>query len=113
VDIVLDPAFANELGIASLLPSKATLDTAHIPLEMQNAGSGIGGGGAVSVVPFIAKRVQLGDAVVNDVRGLYTPEGTPFGAFPFTVGALVSHQFLAHFAVTFDFVSMRLVLVLD
>ncbi|MGB8264981.1 MAG: aspartyl protease family protein, partial [Candidatus Velthaea sp.] len=101
-----------DTGLAGggLAPTKATIDAAHIALDTQHADTGIGGGGNVAIVPFTAARVQLGAAVVHDVPGLYTPEGTPFAIFPFTTGGAVSHDFLKHFTLTFDFVRMHLVL---
>jgi hypothetical protein len=64
----------------------------------------------VKVVPFRATSVQVGDAVQRDVPGLYTPEGSLFGIFPFATQGIISHEFLKHYAYTVDFDAMKLVL---
>jgi predicted aspartyl protease len=104
--------FLVDTGLAGggLMPSQATVSAANIVLDTKNTGTGTGGGGQITAIPFVAKRIQLGAAVQTDIPGIYTPEGTPFGIFPFTVGGAISHLFLEHYAVTFDFAHMQLVL---
>jgi hypothetical protein len=93
------------------MATKPTLDAAGITLDTAAAGTGTGGGGAVAIVPFTVDRLALGSAVVRDVRGLYTPEGSPLTElFPFTPGGLISHQFFVHYALTLDFVRMQIIL---
>lgn len=88
---------------------KASLDAAAIvpgndPLPF------IGGGGETRVLPFRARSVALAGAQQTDVSGAYFPDGDPYAMFPFTVAGTVSGGFLEHYAVTFDFRSMRLLL---
>ena len=86
---------------ASMADSKVKLDTAH-------SGEGQGGGGSVKVIPFTAT-VQLASIKRDDVPGLYTPDGNQYGLFPFDIGGSLSHQFFRPYALTFDFVAMKLV----
>jgi hypothetical protein len=99
------------LAGAGCTATKPTLDAAGITLDIAAAGTGTGGGGAVAVIPFTVDRLALGSAVKRDVRGLYTPQGSPLSAlFPFTPGGLISHQFFLRYAPTLDFVRMQIVL---
>ncbi|MBV8244507.1 MAG: retropepsin-like domain-containing protein [Candidatus Eremiobacteraeota bacterium] len=90
---------------------KPTLDAAHIALDTEHAERGMGGGGAVQAIPFVVDKLCVGVACQRNIRGLFTPEGSAMGIFPFTVGGTVSHQFLERYAVTFDFDAMRVALV--
>jgi hypothetical protein len=103
--------FDSGLAGGGLMPSEALVKAAAIPLDNAAAGNGIGAGGTVTVVPFVADRIAVGAAVQREVRGLYTPEGSPFGIFPFTVWGIVSNDFLRNYAYTVDFDAMRVVLV--
>jgi aspartyl protease/tetratricopeptide repeat protein len=99
-----------DTGLAGggLSATKATLDAAHVKLDESNAAVGQGGGGAVQVIPFTAA-ATLGDLTVQNVTGLFTPEGTPYGIFPFDVAGTISHGFFRAYALTLDFDAMRLV----
>ncbi len=89
--------------------TKAALDDAGITVDTAHPQSGIGGGGAVSSLPFNAS-VTIGACTVDSLDGVYFPERNQYGIFPFTVAGTVSHQFFRKTAVTFDFVAMRLVI---
>jgi predicted aspartyl protease len=102
--------FDSGLAGGGLMPSKALLAAAHISLDTSQAQSGMGAAGAVTAIPFVAKRVAVGSAVQTGVRGIYTPEGTPLGIFPFTVWGVVSNDFLEHYVYTVDFDAMTIVL---
>jgi hypothetical protein len=91
-------------------PSQKTVEDANIGLDEMRTGTGVGGGGAVTVIPFTLDRLCLGTACRANVRGLYTPQGSPLDIFPFKVAGIISHQFLEHFAWTIDFDAMRMVL---
>jgi hypothetical protein len=41
---------------------------------------------------------------------MYSPGGSPLQMFPFAVAGTVSHTYLKHYAVTFDFSAMQLIL---
>ncbi|MDQ2991649.1 MAG: retropepsin-like domain-containing protein [Candidatus Eremiobacteraeota bacterium] len=100
-----------DTGLAGggVMPSAASVTAAHIALDKAHATQGIGGGGPVTAVPFVAKSVALGAFTRTDVGGIYTPEGSPLSAFPFAVGGVVSHGFFSPGALTFDFANMRLI----
>lgn len=96
---------------AGFVPVKATIDAAHIKTFPGKAMQGMGGGGPVTIVPTLADEVCLGAACRKNVEGGYTPRGSPLSIFPFEVSGTVTHSFLEHYAVTLDFVRMRLMLV--
>jgi predicted aspartyl protease len=97
-------------GLAFTCP-RSTVEEAGIELVEQAAGSGVGGGGKVSIVPFMLHRLSLGEASRESLPGV-------FGPFPeslehqagFRIGGLVSHAFLRPWRVTFDFDAMEIVL---
>lgn len=102
--------FDSGLAGGGVMPSAQLLTAAGIALEQNHASTGYGGGGAVTDVPFTAQRIAVGSAVQQNVRGIYTPEGSPFGIFPFIVWGAISNDFLAHYAYTVDFDAMKIVL---
>ena len=102
--------FDSGLAGGGIMPSKALIETAHITLDEAHASTGMGGGGPVRAVPFVASSVAVGSAVQHDVPGLYTPEGSPLAIFPFTVQGLISHEYLKHYAYTVDFDAMKITL---
>jgi hypothetical protein len=102
--------FDSGLAGGGLLPSPELVIAAKIPLDTAHAGTGIGGGGAVTAVPFTASRIAVGTAVQQNVGGLYTPSGSPFRLFPFTVWGAISNDFLRNYAYTVDFDAMKIVL---
>lgn len=102
--------FDSGLAGGGLMPSQMLLDVAKIQLDESQSGMGIGGGGSVQAVPFASPPIAVGSTVQRNVRGLFTPEGSPFGLFSFTVWGAISNDFLRHYAYTVDFDAMRLVL---
>jgi hypothetical protein len=102
--------FDSGLAGGGLMPSAELVKSAGIALDEEHARSGMGGGGEIIGVPLTAQRVAVGSAVVRSVRGLFTPQGTPFGIFPFTVWGAISQDFLRHYAYTVDFDAMKIVL---
>jgi len=103
--------FLVDTGLAGggLMPSKAALMDSGITLDTLHAGTGIGGGGPVDVVPFTAA-VTVGTRRLERVAGLATPGGDPYGIFPFALRGAVSHGYFRDVALTFDFPAMRLVM---
>lgn len=89
---------------------RGTLDRAGIRLLEDQAGEGIGGGGAVRVVPFVAEKLRLGRAEVASVRGLSAGVFPLEHALGFHIDGLISHGFLKNHAVTFDFQTMQMFL---
>lgn len=89
--------------------TKPALDRAHIQPDLAHAQSFMGGGGPARAAPFTAA-VTIGDATQADLPGLYFVGGDQYRIFPFTVSGTVTHEFFKHYALTFDFARMRLVL---
>jgi predicted aspartyl protease len=102
--------FDSGLAGGGLMPTAQLVAAAKIQLQSTQATTGMGGGGAVTAVPFTAQRVQVGSAVQRNVGGLFTPQGSPLTMFPFTVWGAISNDFLRHYAYTVDFDAMRVVL---
>jgi predicted aspartyl protease len=90
--------------------TKDALHAAKIAPKTGKPASFMGGGGAARIFPFVANCVTIGGARQRNVQGVYFPDGDQYGAFPFTVAGTVSGGFLGHYAVTFDFKAMRLIL---
>jgi hypothetical protein len=103
--------FSIDTGLAGggVTATDAALKAAHIIADALHAQSGVGGGGPVTVLPFTAD-VTLGSVTEHAVRGLYTPEGSPYGIFPFEVQGAISHGFFRPYSLTLDFDAMLLVL---
>lgn len=112
VNALNDQLFLVDSGMAGggFGPSQQTVENANIGLDEIRTGTGVGGGGTVTIIPFTLDRLCLGTACRANVHGLYTPQGSPLQNFPFRVAGIVSHQFLEHFAWTIDFDAMRMVL---
>lgn len=102
--------FDSGLAGGGVMPSAKLVKAAGIALDQTQASTGVGGGGSVTAIPFVAKAVRVGAAEQRDVAGLYTPQGTPFELFPFTVWGAISNDFLKHYAYTVDFDAMKIVL---
>lgn len=69
----------------------------------------MGGGGKVTVIPFVVNRLTLGQATRQHIQGRFF-EQFPENAFGFHLGGLISHGIFKSYAVTFDFTRMRLLL---
>lgn len=102
--------FDSGLAGGGVMPSSALIGAAGISVDPARATTGYGGGGALTAIPFVAARVDVGTASQRNVPGIYTPQGSPFSLFPFVVWGAISHEFLKHYAFTMDFDTMRLVL---
>jgi tetratricopeptide (TPR) repeat protein len=102
--------FSVDTGLAGggLTAIKEALDAAGVTIDESKAGTGIGGGGAVRVIPFAAD-ATLGTLTRTGVPGIYSPDGSPYGIFPFKVAGAVSHAFFRQSRVTFDFDAMKLI----
>jgi predicted aspartyl protease len=90
--------------------SESLLKEAGIDLAEDQAAEGLGGGGKVKVVPFLATELALGAAKEQNVRGLFTGPFPLEYAHGFRIGGIISHGFFRPYALTFDFAGMRLIL---
>jgi len=89
--------------------TKDALNAAHITPDASRPHGGMGPGGSVTVLPFTTS-VTVGGYTANDLSGIYFVQGDQYGIFPFTVTGTVSHQFFHDTVLTFDFVTMHLVI---
>jgi predicted aspartyl protease len=90
--------------------AESVIKEAGISLDEDQAGTGIGGGGAVRIVPFTVAELGLGKITERDVRGLFTGRFPLEYHFGFRIGGIISHGFFRPYALTFDFEAMRLIL---
>jgi hypothetical protein len=86
---------------------ESTLKEAGIKLQENNAREGIGGGGKIRVIPFIAEELTLGKAKEQNIQGSYTEAFPIENAMGFHIGGLISHEFFRHYALTLDFTRMK------
>jgi hypothetical protein len=100
--------FDSGLAGGGILASKELVDAARLPLDRAHPQNGIGGGGPVSSLRFVAGRIGVGSAQQRDVGGVYIEGEAP--EFPFTVWGGISNDFLKHYAYTVDFDAMTIVL---
>jgi hypothetical protein len=102
--------FVVDTGLAGggLMATKAVLDEAGVAIDPNRVGTGMGGGGPVSIIPFRAG-ATLGAMTVDDVQGFYSPSGNPFDNGPVKVSGVLSHGFFRHSRLTFDFDAMKLI----
>lgn len=91
--------------------ARKTLDDAGVELDEANAFEGIGGGGKVIAIPFEVEKLSFGDAVENNIRGVFTERFPIEYSVGFRIGGIISHQFFRHYALTFDFMKMRFILI--
>lgn len=95
---------------------ESVLNAAGVKIDWNEPKVGAGGGGKVEYVDIMIDELTLGSGV-NEIkkynilgsasRKSVSVLGDKFG---FPVGGLVSHQFFRDYALTFDFVGMRLIL---
>ncbi len=86
---------------------ESTIKEAKITLREDQAGEGIGAGGKVKIIPFVVNQLTLGDAMENDITGLYVENFVLEDAFGFAIGGLISHGFFRNYSLTMDFVNMK------
>jgi predicted aspartyl protease len=86
---------------------ESTLRAAGIELLEEQAAQGIGAGGKVRVVPFVADELTLGDAKEHKIRGMYSGSFPLEDALGFHIGGLISHGFFRRYSLTIDFTGMR------
>lgn len=102
------------LGGTGFTAPESTLRQAGISVDWSKAQDGIGGGGKVRSAEIVVDRLTLGsgsnEMIAYKVPGVVMdrPPKVLGDALGFRVGGLVSHQFFRDYAVTFDFMGMRL-----
>ncbi len=89
---------------------ESTLKEAQIELMEDKATEGLGGGGKIKVIPFMVEELGLGEAKEKNIIGVFTGVFPLERAFGFRIGGLISHGFFRHYALTLDYMKMRLIL---
>lgn len=112
LNAVKDAMMLVDSGLAGggFMPNNDSVETAKVQTFPDKAAQGIGGGGPVTFIPATADSLCLGTVCQQKVPGSYTPQGSPLQGFAFHTLSAVSHEFLKHYAVTFDFQGMQLFL---
>ena len=96
------------LAAAGVQATRATLEAAHVPIDEAAVQTGLGGAGTVRFIPFKAS-ATIGATTVDELDGVYTPDGDQFSLFEFTAAGTISHQFFHEKTLTFDFDAMKMV----
>jgi hypothetical protein len=108
--------FLVDTGLAGkgFTAPESTLRDAGIAVDWAKAKEGIGGFGKAKEVDIVLDQLTLGTGP-NEVVEHHVPGSAikKFGLwgyrFGFWIGGLISHQFFRHYALTLDFVGMRLI----
>lgn len=98
------------LAGAGVKLAESVLKQAGIRLEEDKASTGAGGGGQFRMVPYVVKQVSLGSITEANVPGLYDGPFSWQHEFGFNLSGMVGHDFFKRYAVTFDFMGMRVFL---
>ena len=102
-----------DTGLAGggLTCQQSMIDEAGIDLSGVPGRMAMGGGGPITIKPFVVDRVSFGDVVREDVQafaGGMPPEEEYRNGF--RMAGVISHGFFRPYALTFDFEKMRLLL---
>jgi Aspartyl protease/Tetratricopeptide repeat len=90
--------------------AESVIKAAGIALEQDKAETGAGGGGTLTIVPYVVKRVSLGTVQEENVQGVFDGPFPWENSFGFFLAGMVGHEFLRPYAVTFDFENMEIFL---
>jgi Aspartyl protease len=90
--------------------AESVIKAAGITLEQDKATTGVGGGGTLTIVPYVVNRVSLGGVQEKNVQGLFDGPFPWENSFGFFLAGMVGHEFLRPYAVTFDFERMEIFL---
>jgi len=103
--------FLVDTGLAgkAFTAPESTLKEAGIQPDESKASEGLTIFGKERAVPFTIAELTLGKAVEHDLEGVAN-SFTYRASLRFRIGGLISHQFFRRYALTLDFVGMRLFL---
>jgi Aspartyl protease/Tetratricopeptide repeat len=90
--------------------AESVIKAAGIVLEQDKAETGAGGGGTLTIVPYVVKRVSLGNVQEENVQGVFDGPFPWENSFGFFLAGMVGHEFLRPYAVTFNFEKMEILL---
>lgn len=89
---------------------KDILDSTGIVLEKAKSETSSGAAGDFSSTPYIVPHVSLGDVARTDVPGVYNGPTDWEHAWGFSVGSMIGGEFVNHYALTFDYDKMQLII---
>jgi tetratricopeptide (TPR) repeat protein len=96
------------LAGAGIKLGETMIKKAGIKLDESKASKGIGGGGALKIVPYSVDQVSFGDIKEEKVPGLFDGPFPWENSFGFYLAGMVGHDFFKPYALTFDFDEMRI-----
>jgi predicted aspartyl protease len=97
------------LAGAGVKLAESTLQQAGIKLDESKATAGEGGGGALKIIPYTVSAFTVGEISEENVAGLYDGPFPWENEFGFHLAGMFGSDFLKSYAVTFDFVGMRII----
>jgi Tfp pilus assembly protein PilF len=98
------------LAGAGVKLAESVIKEAGIKLEEDKASAGAGGGGKLTIVPYVVHRLSFGKVQEENVAGLYDGPFPWENLFGFHLAGMVGHDFFKAYAVTFDFENMKILL---
>jgi Aspartyl protease/Tetratricopeptide repeat len=90
--------------------AESVIKAAGIVLEQDRAETGAGGGGTLTIVPYVVNHISLGKVQEENVQGVFDGPFPWENSFGFFLAGMVGHEFLRPYAVTFDFENMEIFL---
>ena len=98
------------LAGAGVKLAESVIKQAGIKLEQDKAYAGAGGGGTLTIVPYVVRRLSFGQVQEENVPGLYDGPFPWENLFGFHLAGMVGHDFFKPYAMTFDFENMNILL---
>jgi hypothetical protein len=90
--------------------AESVIKQAGIKLERDKASAGAGGGGTLTIVPYVVHRLSFGQLQEENVPGLFDGPFPWENTFGFHLAGMVGHDFFRPYAVTLDFTKMMIFL---
>lgn len=98
------------LASAGTKLAESVIKEAGITLEEDKASTGAGGGGTLTIVPYVVNKLSLGRVKEQNVQGLFDGPFPWENSFGFHLAGMVGHEFFKPYAVTLDFSDMQIIL---
>ncbi len=98
------------LAGAGVKLAQPVIASAGITLDAAKASRGAGGGGTLTITPYVVRRLSFGDLREDNVAGLFDGPFPWQSRFGFPLAGMVGHEFFRRHAVTFDFQAMRILI---
>jgi len=97
------------LAGAGVKLAESVIHQAGIQLDESKAEAGQGGGGTLKIIPYTVNEFSVGPIKEQNVAGLYDGPFPWENAFGFHLSGMFGSDFLKNYAVTFDFINMRII----